>query len=242
MAPQQIAADSGSAVNNKMEASPEIVKADFMMDTATVMPKESSIHNQSNAKLSTQRSSDMTTQRAPSGAVGETALFDSSRNMMQGAIEPSGEDADMTRQEIPAGANSDDDHGSASNSSLFTRGRQFDAQFLMDQGVTTEDMQGRRDMVQMRTMTASGPNSSPGQQHMRSHDLDRQIGLLKSCECIKESEVRDLCNLARDILLDESNIQQISSPITVSTTFIFHLTNNPFSCRFAATFTVNSMT
>lgn len=37
-------------------------------------------------------------------------------------------------------------------------------------------------------------------------DLDRQIGLLKSCECIKESEVRDLCNMARDILLEESNI------------------------------------
>ena len=77
---------------------------------------------------------------------------------------------------------------------------------------------------------------------MRNHDLDRQIGLLKSCECIKESEVRDLCNLARDILLDESNIQQISSPITVSNIFIFHLSDNPFSCRFAAIFTVNSTT
>lgn len=57
----------------------------------------------------------------------------------------------------------------------------------------------------------------------RNSDLDRQIGLLKSCECIKESEVRDLCNLARDILLEESNIQNISSPITVSI-FAFFLT------------------
>lgn len=40
----------------------------------------------------------------------------------------------------------------------------------------------------------------------RISDLDRQINLLKNCECIKESEVRDLCNLARDILLEESNI------------------------------------
>lgn len=108
----------------------------------------------------------MNSNRAASGAIGETGIFDSSRNMMQGSLEPSGEppsceDADMTRQEIPAGANSDEDHGSASNSSLFTRGRQFDAQFLMDQGVTTEDIHGRREMVQMRTMTASGPNSSP---------------------------------------------------------------------------------
>lgn len=54
----------------------------------------------------------------------------------------------------------------------------------------------------------------------RNSDLDRQIGLLKSCECIKESEVRDLCNMARDILLNESNIQNISSPITVSTNTI----------------------
>ena len=40
----------------------------------------------------------------------------------------------------------------------------------------------------------------------KNSDLDRQISLLKSCECIKESEVRDLCNMARDILLEESNI------------------------------------
>jgi hypothetical protein len=40
----------------------------------------------------------------------------------------------------------------------------------------------------------------------KNNDLDRQIALLKTCECIKESEVRDLCNMARDILLEESNI------------------------------------
>lgn len=171
-----------------------------MMDVAAVMPKQT--------QMSTQRSTDMTTnsQKAPMGAAGEGAIFDSGRNLMQGTIEPLGADSEMTRQELRAAANSDEDHGSASNSSLFTRGRQFDTQFLMDQGVATEDIQERREMVQMRTMTASGPNSSPNQAHMRNHDLDRQIGLLKSCECIKESEVRDLCNLARDILLDESNI------------------------------------
>lgn len=43
----------------------------------------------------------------------------------------------------------------------------------------------------------------------KNSDLDRQIALLKNCECIKESEVRDLCNMARDILLEESNIQNI---------------------------------
>jgi serine/threonine-protein phosphatase 4 catalytic subunit len=56
---------------------------------------------------------------------------------------------------------------------------------------------------------------------MSQADLDRQIEQLKKCECIKESEVRDLCNKAREILMEESNIQNIYSPITVITQ-IFH--------------------
>lgn len=58
---------------------------------------------------------------------------------------------------------------------------------------------------------------------VNNSDLDRQIEQLKRCECIKESEVRDLCNKARDILLEESNIQNIYSPITVGIIF-----NNDF--------------
>ena len=54
-------------------------------------------------------------------------------------------------------------------------------------------------------------------------DLDRQIEQLKRCECIKEAEVKDLCNRARDILLEESNIQNIYSPITVITYILFIL-------------------
>lgn len=50
-------------------------------------------------------------------------------------------------------------------------------------------------------------------------DLDRQIEQLRRCEYIKESEVRDLCNLAKEILIEEPNIQQIYSPITVSNSF-----------------------
>lgn len=45
--------------------------------------------------------------------------------------------------------------------------------------------------------------------------LDENIETLRRCECIKEAEVRELCNKARDIFLEESNIQQIHSPITV---------------------------
>lgn len=54
-------------------------------------------------------------------------------------------------------------------------------------------------------------------------ELDSQIDLLKRCECIKESEVRDLCNKAREILMEESNIQNIYSPITVISNKIISL-------------------
>jgi serine/threonine-protein phosphatase 4 catalytic subunit len=46
-------------------------------------------------------------------------------------------------------------------------------------------------------------------------NIDRQIEQLKKCEFIKESEVRDLCNMAKDILIEESNIQTIYTPITI---------------------------
>lgn len=49
-----------------------------------------------------------------------------------------------------------------------------------------------------------------------SSDLDRQIEQLKKCEIIKESEVKALCAKAREILVEESNVQRVDSPVTVS--------------------------
>lgn len=46
-------------------------------------------------------------------------------------------------------------------------------------------------------------------------DLDRQIEQLKRCEIIKESEVKALCAKAREILVEESNVQRVDSPVTV---------------------------
>ena len=46
-------------------------------------------------------------------------------------------------------------------------------------------------------------------------DLDRQIEQLKKCEVIKESEVKALCAKAREILVEESNVQRVVSPVTV---------------------------
>jgi len=46
-------------------------------------------------------------------------------------------------------------------------------------------------------------------------DLDRQIEQLRRCEIIKESEVKALCNKAREILIEEGNVQRVFAPVTV---------------------------
>jgi len=50
---------------------------------------------------------------------------------------------------------------------------------------------------------------------LATSDLDRQIEQLRRCECIKESEVKMLCAKAREILIEESNVQKVDSPVTV---------------------------
>lgn len=52
-------------------------------------------------------------------------------------------------------------------------------------------------------------------------DLDRQIEQLKRCEIIREAEVKALCAKAREILVDESNVQRVDSPVTVSICILF---------------------
>jgi serine/threonine-protein phosphatase 4 catalytic subunit len=51
-------------------------------------------------------------------------------------------------------------------------------------------------------------------------DLDRQIEQLKKCEIIKESEVKALCAKAREILVEESNVQRVDSPVTVRINYV----------------------
>jgi len=61
-------------------------------------------------------------------------------------------------------------------------------------------------------------------------DLDRQIEQLRRCEiikvfdfiffyfhnpCLEESEVKQLCAMAREILVEESNVQRVDAPVTV---------------------------
>ena len=46
-------------------------------------------------------------------------------------------------------------------------------------------------------------------------DLDQQLEQLRRCELIKESEVKALCTKAREILVEESNVQCVDSPVTI---------------------------
>lgn len=46
--------------------------------------------------------------------------------------------------------------------------------------------------------------------------LDSQIERLKRCEYLRENEVKALCLRAREILVDEGNVQRVDAPVTVS--------------------------
>lgn len=60
-------------------------------------------------------------------------------------------------------------------------------------------------------MTASTLTSATG-----NSCLDEQIERLKRCEYLREGEVKALCLRAREILVDESNVQRVDAPVTVS--------------------------
>ncbi|KAG5519733.1 hypothetical protein PMAC_000006 [Pneumocystis sp. 'macacae'] len=46
-------------------------------------------------------------------------------------------------------------------------------------------------------------------------NLDREIEQLKGCKLISESQVQILCYKAREILIEEANVQWIDSPVTI---------------------------
>lgn len=61
-------------------------------------------------------------------------------------------------------------------------------------------------------MTASSLTTASG-----NSCLDEQIERLKRCEYLREGEVKALCLRAREILVDESNVQRVDAPVTVRT-------------------------
>jgi serine/threonine-protein phosphatase 4 catalytic subunit len=51
---------------------------------------------------------------------------------------------------------------------------------------------------------------------LSNHDVNQWIEQLKRCDQIKENEVKALCTRAKEILQEESNVQVVESPVTVS--------------------------
>lgn len=46
-------------------------------------------------------------------------------------------------------------------------------------------------------------------------DLDKWIDIVKECKYLPENDLKKLCEIVSDLLLEESNIQPVSTPVTV---------------------------
>lgn len=46
-------------------------------------------------------------------------------------------------------------------------------------------------------------------------DIDRWIEIAKKCKYLPETDLKKLCDLVCDLLIEESNIQPVSTPVTV---------------------------
>ena len=47
------------------------------------------------------------------------------------------------------------------------------------------------------------------------NDLDKQIEQLQKCNYINEGQVKNLCQNAMEILMEESNVQRVDPPVIV---------------------------
>ncbi|CAJ0950048.1 unnamed protein product, partial [Mesorhabditis belari] len=66
----------------------------------------------------------------------------------------------------------------------------------------------------MDTM-ASQSDPTAGASEVSLNDLDKQIETLMRCETISEAEVKGLCAKAKEILIQEGNVQIINTPVTI---------------------------
>ncbi|PNY03942.1 serine/threonine protein phosphatase PP2A catalytic subunit-like protein [Trifolium pratense] len=48
-----------------------------------------------------------------------------------------------------------------------------------------------------------------------THDLNEQISQLMQCKPLSEQQVKELCEKAKEILMHESNVQPVKSPVTI---------------------------
>ena len=63
--------------------------------------------------------------------------------------------------------------------------------------------------------TAAASPPSPDPPHSVGSSLDDHIATLQQCQYLPEPAVKSLCARAREILVDESNVQRIDAPVTV---------------------------
>lgn len=46
-------------------------------------------------------------------------------------------------------------------------------------------------------------------------DLDKWISRVRKCQYLPEHQLKQLCQMVKAILIEESNVQPVSSPVTV---------------------------
>jgi len=82
-------------------------------------------------------------------------------------------------------------------------------------------------------------DSNPGMS-----DLDKAIAQLRSCRPIPETQVRELCYKARELLIEEGNVVTVNAPVTVCRPFSTLLLTFPMlmRARYAVIFTASSTT
>ena len=83
-----------------------------------------------------------------------------------------------------------------------------------DTGLGSDDAAGAAPRQQVaKPQPKPDPNGKPNSNP--SSDLDKQIERLMQCEYLTENEVCNLCNKAKDILVNEGNVQYVSAPVTI---------------------------
>lgn len=58
---------------------------------------------------------------------------------------------------------------------------------------------------------------------MARGQLDEWVELVKECRYLPETDLRALCDLVVDILVEESNVQPVASPVTVAPIMDLHM-------------------
>eukprot|EP00457_Paulinella_chromatophora_P006066 gb/GEZN01006084.1/.p1 GENE.gb/GEZN01006084.1/~~gb/GEZN01006084.1/.p1 ORF type:complete len:348 (+),score=76.09 gb/GEZN01006084.1/:74-1117(+) len=63
--------------------------------------------------------------------------------------------------------------------------------------------------------SSSSSSSSPSSQMTSRNPVDGWIEKVRKCDHLTEVELKQLCDMVKEILLEESNVQPVNSPVTV---------------------------